>query len=85
VAVPNLSAWRRSVTGDMTGALSLGNPVNPTIPVLPPATLTDPVVDEQMVLNALAGTDDHGVPYPPPTSNSMPVQETSPPRPPPQR
>ncbi len=83
VEVPNLSAWRRSVAGDMTGALALGNPVDPTIPTLPLATLTNPVVDQEVVLNALAGTEDLGVPYPPPIVNVMPVQETSPPRPPP--
>ena len=85
VEVPNLSAWRRSVTGDMGGALALGNPPDPTVPVLPTATLTDPLVDEQVVLNALAGTGDEGVPYPPPTENAMPNQETSPVRPPPPR
>jgi phospholipase C len=81
VEVPNLSAWRRSVTGDMTGALALGLPADPSIPVLPPAPLTTPLVDEQVVLNALAGTDDQGVPYPPPTVNAMPVQEWAPARP----
>jgi phospholipase C len=34
------------------------------------------------VLNALAGSLDVGIPYPLPTSNSMPSQETSPARPP---
>jgi phospholipase C len=82
VEVPNLSAWRRSVTGNMVGALTLGVPADPSIPVLPPAPLTTPLVDEQVVLNALAGTDDQGVPYPPPTANAMPVQESAPPRPP---
>jgi phospholipase C len=81
VEVPNLSAWRRSVTGDMTGSLALANPANPSVPVLPLATLTNPLVDEQVVLNALAGTDDEGVPYPPPTVNAMPTQEKTPPRP----
>ncbi|MGP0030710.1 MAG: alkaline phosphatase family protein [Acidimicrobiales bacterium] len=85
VEVPNLSAWRRSVTGDMTGALALGNPPDLSIPTLPLATLTNPVVDEEVVLNALAGTNDQGVPYPPPTENVMPVQETTPPRPAPPR
>lgn len=35
----------------------------------------------QAVLNALAGTLDVGIPYPLPTSNSMPVQESTPARP----
>ena len=33
------------------------------------------------MLNALAGTLDVGIPYPLPTSNSMPAQETTPPAP----
>ena len=81
VRVPNLSAWRRSVTGDMTRSMAFGQSPNYGIPNLPVASLTDPAVDEQVVINALAGTDDEGVPYPPPASNVMPVQETSPARP----
>ena len=38
-------------------------------------------VAEEAVLNALAGTLDVGIPYPLPTSNSMPSQETTPARP----
>jgi phospholipase C len=82
VEVPNLSAWRRSVTGDMTGALALANPPNTTVPPLPATSLGDTKVAEQAVLNALAGTLDVGIPYPIPTSNSMPSQETAPQRPP---
>jgi hypothetical protein len=37
-------------------------------------------VAEQAVINALAGTEDDGIPYPPPTTNAMPAQETGPPR-----
>jgi phospholipase C len=75
VTVPNLSAWRRATTGDLTGALALGRIPDPTPPALPAATLTVPLVDEQVVLNALAGTFDDGVPYPPPDANAMPSQE----------
>jgi hypothetical protein len=39
-------------------------------------------VAEQAVLNALAGTADIGIPYPLPTVNTMPTQETFPNRPP---
>jgi phospholipase C len=83
VPVPNLTPWRRSVTGDMTSALALGQPADPTVPTLPSTTISllDPTVLEQMVVNSLLGTDDEGTPYPPPTQNVMPVQETSPPRP----
>jgi phospholipase C len=82
VPVPNLSAWRRSVTGDMTSALSLGRPADPSVPQLPDASLVAPMVDEQVIVNALFGTDDEGIPYPPPTENIMPTQETTPNRPP---
>jgi phospholipase C len=82
VDVPNLSAWRRGVTGDFTGALGLTRPPATTVPPLPATSLGDTSVAEQAVLNALAGTLDVGIPYPLPTSNSMPTQETSPARPP---
>ena len=82
VEVPNLSAWRRSVTGDLTSALALANPPNTSVPALPATSLGDTSVAEQAVLNALAGTLDVGIPYPLPTSNSMPSQETTPNRPP---
>jgi phospholipase C len=81
VPVPNLSAWRRSATGDMTSALALGKPADDTIPALPDTSLFVPTVDEQVVINSLAGTGDEGVPYPPPTRNVMPTQETEPSRP----
>jgi hypothetical protein len=53
------------------------------VPTLPDTTagLLDPKVQEQAVINSLLGTGDEGTPYPPPTQNVMPVQETSPPRP----
>jgi phospholipase C len=82
VAVPNLSAWRRGVTGDFTGALALVKPPNTIVPTLPSVSLGETTIAEEAVLNALAGTLDVGIPYPLPTSNSMPVQETAPARPP---
>ena len=81
VTVPNLSAWRRGVTGDFTGALNLSAPPVTAFPPLPATSLGDTSVAEQAVLNALAGTLDVGIPYPLPTSNSMPSQETGPARP----
>jgi phospholipase C len=81
VKVPNLSAWRRSVTGDMTGALNFTAPPNTTVPSLPATSLGDTKVAEEAVLNALAGTLDVGIPYPLPASNSMPSQATTPARP----
>ncbi|MDQ2728147.1 MAG: phospholipase [Actinomycetota bacterium] len=82
VEVPNLTPWRRSVTGDMTAALGLSRPADTSVPRLPPTSLVgDTSTVEQGVINALAGTADVGVPYPPPTVNAMPSQETTPARP----
>ena len=82
VEVPNLSPWRRSVTGDLTSALALSRPPDPSVPALPPTSLGPTSLAEQAVLNSLAGTLDLGIDYPLPTTNSMPSQETSPKRPP---
>jgi len=83
VAVPNLSAWRRSVTGDFTGALNLTAAPVMKVPALPSTTIgANLTVVEEAVLNALAGTLNVGVPYPLPASNAMPAQETTPARPP---
>jgi len=82
VPIPNLSAWRRGVTGDFTGALNFTAPAKATVPALPPTSIgSDLTVVEEAVLNALAGTLDVGIDYPLPTSNSMPSQETTPARP----
>ena len=82
VEVPNLSPWRRSVTGDMTAALALSRPADPSVPALPATSLGPTSLAEQAVLNSLAGTLDAGIDYPLPTANAMPSQETSPERPP---
>jgi phospholipase C len=82
VEVPNLSAWRRRVTGDLTGALALSRPPDTTVPPLPATSLGQTALAEQAVLNALAGTFHAGIPYPLPTANAMPSQETTPKRPP---
>lgn len=82
VVVPNLSAWRRSVAGDLTAALALTRPPDTSIPSLPPTSLGQTKVAEQAVLDSLAGTLHFGIPYPLPTANSMPAQETAPERPP---
>jgi len=82
VTVPNLSSWRRSVTGDFTGALNLTTAPVTAVPSLPTTTLVgNTTVVEEAVLNALTGTLDVGIDYPLPTSNSMPSQETTPARP----
>jgi phospholipase C len=82
VTVPNLSAWRRSVTGDFTGALNLTAAPVTAVPSLPSTSIgSDLTVVEEAVLNALAGTEDVGIDYPIPTGNVMPAQETTPARP----
>jgi phospholipase C len=82
VTVPNLSSWRRSVTGDFTGALNFTTAPVTAVPSLPATTLFgNTTVVEEAVLNALTGTEDVGIDYPLPTSNTMPSQETTPPRP----
>jgi phospholipase C len=78
VQVPNLSSWRRSITGDLTQTLSFRRRPDTAVPQLPSTSLGDTTVAEQAVINALAGTEDVGVPYPLPSRNSMPVQETTP-------
>ena len=83
VTVPNLSAWRRSATGDFTGALNLTSAPVTAVPTLPATTLTgNATVIEEAVLNALTGTLDVGIDYPLPAANVMPAQETAPVRPP---
>lgn len=77
VEVPNLSAWRRSVTGDMTS--SLGVTPDVSVPPLPETSIGAATsVVEQAVLNALAGTVDRGEAYPVPSANAMPAQEAAP-------
>jgi phospholipase C len=81
VEVPNLSSWRRSVTGDMTCTLPLLSSPDLSTPRLPATSLTDPKVLEQSVVNSILGTESQGQDYPPPSSNSgVPPQEQSPPR-----
>jgi phospholipase C len=82
VQEPNLSAWRRAATGDLTSALALSQPPDTRVPALPATSLGETSVAEQAVLNALAGRLDVGIPYPLPKSNAMPTQESSPARPP---
>ena len=71
------------MTGDFTGALNLTTPPVTKVPALPSASIGSNVtVVEEAVLNALADTLDVGLPYPLPTSNFVPTQETTPARPP---
>ena len=75
VEVPNLSAWRRSVTGDLTSAFNFAAP-DASVPALPGTSLADPRVLASTCPISPAGLIVGGVvpPYPVPP-NSMPMQE----------
>jgi phospholipase C len=82
VTVPNLTAWRRAATGDLTGSLNLTSPPVTSVPSLPATSLgANAAQMAEDVLLALAGTLDDGPPYPLPATNAMPVQATTPARP----
>jgi phospholipase C len=81
VTAPNVSAWRRSVTGDFTGAFDLAKPPVTAFPNLPSVSIGDTAAAAEAVIQALAGSLDVGIPYPLPDSNAMPAQETTPARP----
>jgi phospholipase C len=83
VAAPNISAWRRSVTGDFTGALQLGRAPGTTVPSLPaPKTIGNSQDIAKAVLDALSGKPaSDGNTYPIPAVNARPVQDASPARP----
>jgi phospholipase C len=67
--VPNLSAWRRSVTGDLTSAFSFAK-FDRTLPRLPTPSLLDPRIR----------ADSCRAPHYPVPPNRMPYQEPSTPR-----
>jgi phospholipase C len=76
VEVPNLSGWRRGVTGDFSGALGAADF---SVPSLPGTSIAaDVSVAEQAVQNALRGTVDKGQCYPLPSVQVMPVPEKTP-------
>ena len=67
--VPNLSAWRRGVVGNLTSALNFAAP-NDTVPSLP-STLVPTAVTLAQCAATLAGS----TPYPPPDPQVSPTQE----------
>jgi len=68
VTVPNLSAWRQSITGDFSVAFP--RVFDTTVPRLPTPTTTDVEAAAAGVINGLAGTEHYAPqPYPPPTNN----------------
>ena len=73
--VPNLTAWRRSVTGDLTSAFHFAGAPNYSIPKLPSTSIPAPLLtDPQCQLDAKA------VPYPLPARITMPRQLPGQPR-----
>jgi phospholipase C len=82
VEVPNLTAWRRSVTGDMTSAFNFAAAPSSGAPKLPasgPLVLSS-LLECKAGVDALLGTflaEDALSSYPVPP-NSMPKQETTP-------
>jgi phospholipase C len=80
IPVPNLSSWRRGVTGDLTGAFNFASPAKNTVPPLPKTTLFNKSVDVDVADNILLASEGQGIPYPVP-ANTTPHQEPGPPRP----
>ena len=80
VEVPNLSAWRRSVTGDLTSSLDLASAPDLAVPSLPPTSLTDPRTTRECAPGVVIGNVSSGPNYPLPATQVMPTQEAGPPR-----
>jgi len=68
--VPNLSAWRRSIVGDLTSAFNFKAP-DQSIPSLPSTLPAIPQVIQECTAN-LAGTTPYTVPNP----QTLPAQES---------
>ena len=67
--VPNLSAWRRSAVGDLTGAFNFKGP-DRSIPSLPSTLPAIPQIIQECIVN-LGGT----TPYSAPNPQTLPAQE----------
>ena len=80
VPVPNLTPWRRSVTGDMTSAFNFAAPPDLSRPNLDHPALETVQKLPQCIPNVALGTVDLGIPYPVPYPQAMHTQETSPTR-----
>ena len=82
VEVPNLTAWRRAVTGDMTSAFNFAAPRNTSAQLESRTTNTvGALLECRLGLDTLSGTFLGGAlggDYAPPKVNVMPVQKTSP-------
>ncbi len=73
VEVPNLSAWRRSVTGDLTGALDLRAAGTTALPPLPAVDTNLPGLDTASCNSSTVLASEPVLPVPSP--QSMPTQE----------
>jgi phospholipase C len=86
VPVPNLSDWRRSVTGDLVGALNLAAKPQAQAPVLPSVSLADPTVVRECGPSFVQATVSETIgvinvpPYALPAEQAMPTQEPGLPR-----
>jgi phospholipase C len=80
VPVPNLTAWRRSVTGDMTTTFNFSTPPNLLQPNLDHPTIGLAAKLPQCLPNAALGTAQLGIPYRVPYPQTMPTQEPLPAR-----
>lgn len=80
VPVPNFTAWRRSVTSDMTSTFNFAAPPNPSPPNLDHPALGAASKVPQCVPNVALGTLQYGIPYRVPYPQTMPTQETTPSR-----
>ncbi len=83
--VPNLSAWRRSVTGDLTAAFNFAAAPNTAVPTLPQPALADSRVLASDCPTQAPGAGDESFPtvtgYPlPPPPQRQPGQEPGKPR-----
>ncbi|WCS21077.1 phospholipase C [Mycobacterium marinum] len=79
VPVPNLTAWRRNVTGDMTSAFNFGVPPNPSRPNLNQSKRVLPQLAQcGLGVEAVAGIFELNPPYRVPYPQAMPAQETTP-------
>ncbi|OSC37334.1 phospholipase C [Mycobacterium decipiens] len=81
VPVPNLTAWRDGVVGDMTSAFNFATPPNSTRPNLSHPLLAAVPKLPQCIPNVVLGTTNGAlpsIPYRVPFPQSMPTQETTP-------
>jgi phospholipase C len=72
--VPNLSAWRRATTGDLTAAFNFAAP-DASVPALPRPSLSDPRITGADCVTGVPGLTGAPVPAYPVPPNRMPTQE----------